>query len=74
MEKQLGWGHTLDVSESLGISKVGQTVLTRLMESQYVTSLQALWLCGVRAQKKDNGLHLLGARHPSFFQYAIGAF
>ena len=34
MEKQLGWPHKLGGAESLGISKVGQTVLTTLMESQ----------------------------------------
>ena len=34
MEKQLGWALKLCGMESLGISKVGQTVLTRLMESQ----------------------------------------
>ena len=34
VEKQLGWAHKLGGAESLGISKVGQTVLARLMESQ----------------------------------------
>ena len=34
MEKQLVWVHKLGGAESLGISKVGQTVLSRLMESQ----------------------------------------
>ena len=34
MEKQLGWTRKLGEAESLGISKVGQTVLARLMESQ----------------------------------------
>ena len=34
MEKQLGWAHKLGRAESLGISKVGQTVLAWLMESQ----------------------------------------
>ena len=33
-EKLLGWAHKLGGAESLGISKVGQTVLARLMESQ----------------------------------------
>ena len=33
MEKQLGWAHKLGGIESLGISKVGQTMLARLMES-----------------------------------------
>ena len=34
MEKQLGWARKLGGAESLGISKVGETVLARLMESQ----------------------------------------
>ena len=34
MEKQLGWACKLGVTESLGISKVCQTVLARLNESQ----------------------------------------
>ena len=34
MEKQLGLAHKLGGMESLGISKTGQTVLARLMESQ----------------------------------------
>ena len=32
MEKQFGWAHKLGWVESLGISKVGQTVLARLIE------------------------------------------
>ena len=34
VEKQLGWPSKLSGAGSLGISKVGQTVLARLMESQ----------------------------------------
>ena len=34
MEKLLRWDHKLGGAESLGISKVGQTVSARLMESQ----------------------------------------
>ena len=34
MEKQCGWAHKLDGAESLRVSKAGQTVLARLMESQ----------------------------------------
>ena len=33
MEKQLGWAHKLGEAEPLGISKAGQTVLARMMES-----------------------------------------
>ena len=46
MEKQLGWACKLGGEESLGISKVGQTVLARLMESQIwhqLASSVALW-------------------------------
>ena len=46
-------------SESLGISKAGQTVLTRLMESQMCTSLPALWREGL-----DKGRWLLLALMP----------
>ena len=34
MEKQVGWACKLSGTETPGISKVGQTVLARLMESQ----------------------------------------
>ena len=34
MEKQLGWACKLGGAGSLGISKAGQTVLARMMESQ----------------------------------------
>ena len=34
MEKQLEWAHKLGGVESLGISKVGQTVLASLIKSQ----------------------------------------
>ena len=34
VERQLGWARNLGGAESLGISKVSQTVLTRLIESQ----------------------------------------
>ena len=34
MEKQLGWACKLGGAESLWISKAGQTVTARLMESQ----------------------------------------
>ena len=46
MEMSLGWACKLDGTESLGISKVGQTVLARLMESQIWhprASSVALW-------------------------------
>ena len=34
MEKQLGWACELDGAEALWVSKVGHTVLARLLESQ----------------------------------------
>ena len=34
MEEHLGWAYKLGGVESQGISRVGQTVLARLMESQ----------------------------------------
>ena len=43
MEKQFGWASKLGAAESLGISKVGQTVLAKLMESQIGISLLAVW-------------------------------
>ena len=42
-KKQLGWACKLGGEESLGISKVGQTVLVRLMESLMWYLLPALW-------------------------------
>ena len=52
MEEQLGgWGYNLGGAESLGISKVGQTVLAKLMESQFGTSLPALWEEGLEKGK-----------------------
>ena len=42
VEKQLGWACKLGEVESLGISKVGQTLLARLMESQIWHQLVAL--------------------------------
>ena len=34
LEKQLGWAQKLGGAQSLGISKVGQTVFARMMGSQ----------------------------------------
>ena len=50
MEKQLGWICKLDGMESLQISRVRQTVLARLMESQIwhqLASSVSLWGEGV---------------------------
>ena len=54
MEKQLEWAHKMGGMESQGISRAGQTVLTRLMESQIwhpPASSVTLW---ERAQKRDS--------------------
>ena len=45
MERQLGWAHKLGGTESLAISRAGQTVLARLVEA-----------LGGWAQRWDNGL------------------
>ena len=58
-EKQLKWAWKFGGTESLEISRAEETVLTRLMESQVwhqPFGPVALWLCGVRVQKMDNGL------------------
>ena len=45
MEKQRGWAVKLDGTESLGISKVGQIVLARLIESQiWYQSADSVWM------------------------------
>ena len=51
MEKQLGWAHKLGGSVSQGISRAGQRVLARLMESQIwhlPAGSVALWGRGFR--------------------------
>ena len=83
VEKLIGWVHKLGGTESLGISRVGQTVLARLMES---ASLPALWHCWGSVQKRDVApAHIsvwkklfpsshLDARHFSSSLYVTGAF
>ena len=61
MEKQLGWVLMLRGAESLGISKVGQTVLARLMESQIWYQLAGSVGRGFR--KETMALAYLDARH-----------
>ena len=52
MEKQFGWAHKLGGTESLGISKMGQIVLARLMESQIWHQLAgSVALCGEGSEK-----------------------
>ena len=72
MEKQLGWAPKLGRAESLGISKVGQTVLARLMESQIWHQLAGSVEGGFR--KGTMASACLNARHFSSSLYATGAF
>ena len=72
MEKQLGWAHKLGGMESLGISKVGGTVLARLMESQMWYQLAGF--LGGRFRKGTMASARLDARHFSFSLYATCAF
>ena len=64
IEKQLGWAHKLGGTESLGISRVGQTMLARLMESQIWTQLASSMGGGFR--KGTMASACLDARHLSF--------
>ena len=70
MEKELGWVHNLGRVESLGTSKVDQTVLARLMECQICQ------LCGSECGKLRKGTIAFAhpdARHFSLSQSATGA-
>ena len=72
MEKQLGWTHQLGEAESLGISKVDQTVLARLMEFQIWHQLVGSMWGGFRKGAMAS-LHLdADTSVPPF--YATGAF
>ena len=70
VEKQLGWAHKLRGEESPGISKEGQTLLARLMESQIWHQLAGSVGEGFRKMTSAR----LDARPFSFSQYATGAF
>ena len=72
MEKQLGWAHRLCGVESLGISKVSQTVLARLMESQ-IWQLVA-GSVGGEFRKEIMASACLDVRHFPSSLYATGAF
>ena len=78
MKKQLGWVHKLGQAESLGISKVGQSVLARLMESQIQHQLASSVGEGVRkgtmASVRFDARHLNLSQHVTVtFQAAIPA-
>ena len=72
MEKQLGWAHKLHGAESLGISKMDQKMLTRLMESQIWHQL--VNSVGEGLRKGTMASAHLDARHFSSSLYATGAF
>ena len=72
MEKQLGWALNLGRVESMGISKVGQTVSARLMESQIWH--QPAGSVGGGFRKWTMASAHLDARHFSVSLYATGAF
>ena len=72
MEKQLGWTGKLGGVESLGISKAGQTVLTRLMESLIWHQLSGS--VGGGFSKRTMASAGLDAGHFSSSLYATGAF
>ena len=72
MEKQLRWAHKLDGTETLGISKVVQTVLARLMESQIWHQLASSTGRGFREGTMASAL--LDARHFSSSLCTTGAF
>ena len=61
MEKQLGWVLKSDGPEPLGMSKVGQTVLARLMEShiwhQLASSLAGRFSKGTMASAPLDARH-----------------
>ena len=74
MEKQLGWACKLAGMEPLGISKVGQTVLARLMEFQiWHQPAGSMALCGEVSEKGQWPLVCLDARHFSLPLHVIGA-
>ena len=72
MEKQLGWAHNLGGAEFLGISKEGQPVLARLMESQ-IWHLLTCFVGGGFRKGTVASAHL-DDRHFSFSIYTSGVF
>ena len=86
MEKYLGSAHNLGGMASLGISRVGQTVLVSVMSLRYGTSLPSLGSVGEASEKGQWSLPTflcgrklspsspLHARHFSVTLYTTGAF
>ena len=71
-KSNFGWADKLGGVASLGISKVGQTVLAKLMESQIWYQLASS--LGVGFRKGTMASAHLDARHFSSSLYATGAF
>ena len=72
MEKQFGWAKKLGGAESLGISKAGQTMLSRLVESQVWLQLAGYVLRGFR--KRTIASACLDAIYFVFSLCTTGAF
>ena len=71
VEKQLGWAQKVGWTESLGISRVGQTVLARLLESQ--VKRQPTSSVGGELSKGFKTSTRPDARHFSVSLYTAGA-
>ena len=74
VKKQLGWACKLGVAESLGICKVGQSVLARLMESQIWHQLAGSVAPGRVGLEKGQWPLLTLMPDTSVSQYATGTF
>ena len=72
MEEHLGWAHKLGGAESLGISKAGQTMLAKLMETQIWHQLASSVGGGFRKGTMTSGP--LDVRHFSSSLYTTGTF
>ena len=71
-KSSFGWAHELGGAESLGISKVGQTVLARLMDFQIWHQLSGS--VGRGFSKGPMAPSCLDAKHFSFSLYTTSAF
>ena len=75
MKHELGWAYNLGEAESLGTSKVGQTMLASMMESQIWHQLAgSVAGCGGAVRKGTIASAHLDARHFSFSLHSTGAF
>ena len=72
MEKQLGWAYKLGGAESLGISKAGETMLARFMESLIWHQLADS--VGGRFRKGTMASVHFDARYFSFSLFTTSAF